>query len=308
MSPMRPHHWALFFLLGLVWGSGFLWNKLALREVGPLTLVTLRLLIGCGALAAFALLLRPRWPRQPRVWGVLLALGVTTFAMPHVLVAWGQQHVDAGMAAVLNATTPLITLVLAHFALADDRFSPGRGVGLLMGFAGVVVLLSHNIGTAEQRTLLGQLSQIGAATCIAGSAVAARRYLAGHSPVVQALVPMCAADLLLWGTTPWVEAPFTLPTQPLTWAAIAALGLFSSGLSYGLFYYLLHRIGPTRTHMVTYLFPLMAVLLGVLFLGEALHWRLVVGGLMILSGVALVNVQGRPLLRATKGAPAHRSP
>lgn len=288
---MKLKDWLAFLALGLAWGSSFLWIKIAVQEIGPFTLVALRLLFGVIGLLAVVAYNRPRWPAARRLWWVLIVLGLTNTAVPFVLISWGELFIDSAVAAVLNSTVPLFTMLIAHVFLSDDRITLPRIVGLLVGFGGVLVLLSRDLDFQSGLSggVLGQGAVLLAALFYAGSGVYARRNTQGLSPIVQALVPLVVADSAIWLAVPLTESPFTLPQIPLTWIAILWLGLIGSCLAYLLYYYLLHSVGPTRTTLVTYIFPLVGVALGVIFLNEVLDWHLFVGGTMVVGSIAVVN-------------------
>jgi drug/metabolite transporter (DMT)-like permease len=290
---MKLKDWLAFLALGLAWGSSFLWIKIAVQEIGPFTLVGLRLLFGIIGLIAVAAYNRPRWPGTRRLWWVLVVLGLTNTAVPFVLISWGELFIDSAVAAVLNSTVPLFTMLIAHVFLSDDRITLPRIVGLLVGFSGVIVLLSRDLDFQSGLSggVLGQGAVLLAALFYAGSGVFARRNTQGLSPVVQALVPLVVADSAIWLAVPLTENPLTLPQLPLTWIAILWLGLVGSCFAYLLYYYLLHSIGPTRTTLVTYVFPLVGVALGVIFLNELLDWHLFVGGSMVVGSIAVVNLR-----------------
>jgi len=286
---MKLKDWLAFILLGLAWGSSFLWIKIAVQEIGPFTLVALRLLFGILGLLAVVAFTRPQWPGSRRLWLVLVVLGLTNTAVPFVLISWGELYIDSAVAAILNSTVPLFTMVIAHLFLSDDRLTLPRLVGLLAGFAGVIVILSRDLDF--EGSVLGQVAVLIAALFYAGSGVYARRNTHGLSPIVQALVPLLVADSAIWLAVPLTESPFTLPQLSLTWLAVVWLGLVGSCFAYLLYYYLLHSIGPTRTTLVTYVFPLVGVALGVLFLNELLDWQLFVGGSMVVGSIAVVNLR-----------------
>lgn len=290
---MKMKDWLAFLALGLAWGSSFLWIKIAIQEIGPFTLVALRLLFGVVGLLAVVAYSRPRWPGARRLWWVLVVLGLTNTAVPFVLISWGELYIDSAVAAVLNSTVPLFTMLIAHVFLSDDRITLPRIVGLLVGFGGVVVLLSRDLDFQSGLSggVLGQGAVLLAALFYAGSGVFARRNTQGLSPIVQALVPLVVADSAIWLAVPLAEPPFTLPQLPLTWIAILWLGLVGSCFAYLLYYYLLHSVGPTRTTLVTYVFPLVGVALGVIFLNELLDWHLFVGGTMVVGSIAVVNLR-----------------
>jgi len=286
---MKAKHWFAFILLGAVWSASFLWIKIAIQEVGPFTLVGYR--VGFGALTVIlvSLLTRTTWPRDRSTWMTYGILGVTSVAIPFVLISWGEKTIDSAVAAILNASVPLFTILLAHFLLRDDRMTFQRMLGLLAGFAGVVVLLSRDLQPGAHNSLLGQAAVILASLFYSASAVFAR-LKTGHVPgLVRGGAPLLTASLVIWLIIPLVERPIHVPSLPITWVALLWLGVLGSGLALVLWYYLLHEIGPTRTALVSYIFPLGGVILGVIFLREELTWELFLGALLIVASVIVVN-------------------
>jgi len=286
---MTLKHWAIFIGLTIIWGASFLWIKIAVQETGPFTIVAIRLVLALVALAGFMIVQRPELPRG-RMWFYLAIQGVISTAIPWLAITWAEKHIDSALATVLNGTVPLFTIVMAHHFLTDDKMTRKRVLGLLLGFAGVLVLVFDDVRLLGEREdvkwqLLGQGAMLVGTTFYAASNVYARAKLRGVPPIVQAFYTMLAADIVMWMITPAIEAPFTLPRLGMTWLAIAWLGVLGAGISYLMFYHLLHAIGPTRSAMVTYTIPLVGVTLGVVFLGEALTWQLVAGTLLIVSGV-----------------------
>ncbi|HEX9795785.1 MAG TPA: DMT family transporter [Anaerolineales bacterium] len=290
---MTGFEWGLFLGLGLLWGSSFMWIKIAVAELGPFAVVGWRLLFGVAGMLLVILFRRPPWPRQLRDYRNLIFLGLINTALPFVLITWGEQTVDSAVASVLNSTVPLFTLVIAHFALADDRMTSQRVIGLSLGFIGVLVLMSRDLLSGQSGGLLGQLAVLVAALSYACAAVFARRTMRQVDSFIQSFVPMLAADALVWAIAFPREAGNLVPSLPITWLAIAWLGLLGSCLAYLLYFILLHRVGPTRTTMVTYMFPVVGVGLGVVFLSEQLDWRLAVGAVAVVLGMALVNRKPR---------------
>jgi drug/metabolite transporter (DMT)-like permease len=289
---VRVKTWGAFGLLGLVWGSSFLWIKLALREVSPFTLVGYRLLFGLVGMALVIAVARPRFPKNKRVWLILAVLGLTNTAIPFVLISWGEQSIDSAMASILNSTVPLFTLVIAHFALADERITWKRSLGLLIGLGGVRILVGGDLDLGNMGgRVSGQVAVLAAAVFYAGSAVLARRELKDVDSIMQATVPLISGDVAIWAAAAALETPIVLPQLPLTWAALIWLGLLGSCLAYLLYFYLLKTIGATRSTMVTYVFPVVGVVLGVMFLQEQLSWRLLAGGGLVLAGIVIVNRQ-----------------
>jgi len=294
---MKAKDWGAFALLGCIWGSSFLWIKIAVREVDPFTLVGWRLLFGLLGMIVVVGLRRPAFPRDRRTWIFMAILGITNTALPFVLISWGEKTIDSAVASILNSTVPLFTLVIAHLFLHDDRISLPKVVGLLTGFGGILVLLLRDLLPGGQGiTLLGQAAVVLGAIAYAGSSVFARRTMREVSPMVQAFVPMVAADASVWAVATQAGSPGRLPVIPLTWVALLWLGLLGSCTAYLLYYHLLHSVGATRTTMVTYVFPVVGVALGVLFLGEQADWHLLVGALLVVSGIGVVNWPTKPAL------------
>jgi drug/metabolite transporter (DMT)-like permease len=286
---MKPKDLLAFIGLSLAWGSSFYWIKIAVGEVGPFVLVAFRLLFGILGLAVVLFFNRPIAPLDRRTWQNLLILGITNTALPFVLISWAEQHIDSAVASILNSSVPLFTMVIAHFALNDDRMTPRRVVGLLVGFAGVIVLTVRDMGGDVRLNLLAQGAMILAVLFYAGSSVMARRNTKGLQPAVQALIPLLSAEAFITTGALLVESPIQFPTLPMTWIALIWLGLIGSCLAYLFYFYLLHSIGPTRATMVTYTFPVVGVALGVGFLGETLDIYLVTGAVLILGSLLIVN-------------------
>ena len=287
---MKNRDWAAFWTLGLIWGSSFLWIKIAVQDVGPFTLVGWRLLIGLLGLGVVLLVRRPTLPRDRRVLGMLALLGITNTALPFVLISWGEQSIDSAVASILNGTVPLFAMVIAHRSMAEERITASRLGGLLTGFLGVVILMAGEMGPAGVRQgVLGQAAVLTAAVLYAWSAVFARKNLHGQNPMVQAFLPLIVADLFIWTGAVALEAPALVPTSSLTWLALLWLGLLGSCVAYLLYFYLLHSIGPTRAAMVTYVFPVVGLVLGVVFLQETVDLSLLLGAALVVVGILIVN-------------------
>ncbi len=288
---MKGKDWLAFLGLGLIWGSSFLWIKIAVQEIGPFTLVAFRLLFGILGLLTVAVYTRARFPREMRVWLILTLIGFTNNALPYVMISWGELYIDSAVASILNSTTPLFAMVVAHFFLRDDRLTWSRLTGILTGFAGVVLLVSRDLTSGVRLNLFGQLAVLLASMLYAGTSVFARRTTRGIPQVPLALIPLIGADLALWAVAPIVEAPFRPPALAITWLAVIWLGLLGTCVAFLLYFYLLHSVGPTRTTLVTYVFPLVGVVLGVFFLHEALDWHLALGGALIVGSIVVVNTR-----------------
>lgn len=289
---MKAKHWFVFLLLGGIWSSSFLWIKIAVQEVGPITLVAFRVLFGLLFGIVVIFIQRPQLPRTFREWFPVLLLGISNVAIPFFLISWGEQAIDSAVAAILDATVPLFAIVIAHLALRDDKITFYKTLGLLVGFAGVVILMSKDLG-ASASPLLGQGAVVLASMFYAGSSVYARKTTENMPGIMRSVGPLMSSTAVMWLATFTVERPLHMPHLPITWIALLWLGILGSGFAFILNYYLIHEIGPTRTTMVTYLFPLGGVILGVTFLGEQLGWQVLVGGALIVASLAVANFQPR---------------
>ena len=298
---MKPKHWFVFILLGAIWSSSFLWIKIAVQEVGPITLVAFRVLFGLLFGIAVIVIQRAQMPRSFKDWFPLLLLGITNVAVPFFLISWGEQSIDSAVAAILDATVPLFTIVIAHLALHDDKMTLPKVMGLLLGFAGVIILLSKDIG-ASPSSMLGQAAVVVASMFYAGSSVYARKSTENVSSILRSAGPLISSTAVMWLATFFIEKPVKIPQLPITWIALLWLGILGSGLAFIMSYYLIHEIGPTRTTMVTYIFPLGGVILGVTFLNERPSWQLLAGAVLILLSLAVANMQ--PKQREMNSVPA----
>lgn len=292
---MSAKNWFKFILLGTLWGSSFLWIKIALQEVGPLTLVTFRTGFATLGLIGVALAVRPKF-RKEDGW-VLAFLGFFNVALPFVLISWSETHISSGMAAILNSTVPLFTILIAPFFLSEERMTRRRVLGLVIGFVGVVVLMSNQLHSADALSGVGIVTMLIAACSYAISGIFARKMQRGMQPVTQSLGQMGTAFLFVLPTALIGEAPFTFPHLPISYLALGWLGLLGSCLATLLWFSLLNSVGPTRTSMTTYIFPLVGVLLGMAFLQEQVDWRLIVGGLLIIVAVVIVNSKINPFVK-----------
>ena len=296
---MKRRDWTLFWALGLIWGSSFLWIKIAVQEVDPFTLVGWRLLFGTLGMVVVILLRRPAFPEAGKTWLFLAALGVLNTALPFVLISWGEKSIDSAVASVLNSTVPLFTLVIAHLFLHDEPITARKAVGLLIGFGGVLALMARDLEPGSLRVgILGQAAVLVAAVSYASASVFARRTMREISPLVQAFVPMAFADAIVWTAATQVGNPGRLPAIPITWVALLWLGLLGSCVAYLLFYNLLHAVGATRAVMVTYVFPVVGVALGVVFLGELADWHLLAGTALVVASIVVVNWRPRVVVAA----------
>lgn len=285
---MKTKHWIVFLTLGLIWSSSFMWVEIVIRELGAITLVAYRVSFGLLFGLAMIFIQKIKLPRTFKEWTPLFVLGLTNIAIPFFLISWGQFYIDSGVASILDATVPLFTILAAHFILHDDKITTPKVLGLLVGFIGVVILMIKDIH-AGTSTLLGQLAVILACVFYAASSIIARKTTEHIPPTLRSVGSLMSATVVMWLATLLFETPIKIPTLPITWLALAWLGILGSGLAFIMLYYLVHEIGPTRSTMVTYLFPLGGVTLGVLFLNEPLTWQIITGAVLIILSLIIAN-------------------
>lgn len=284
---MSLKSWLKFILLGIAWGSSFFWIKIGLQEVGPFTVVFFRIFFALIGLTVFFLLNR----RKPllKAWRLYLFLGVFYVALPFALVAWSEKYITSGLASILNSMQPLATSLIAAVFIQEERLNARRIAGLLLGFGGVLVLMSDKLSGEAINQIYGIIAMVAAVFCYGGSSVFARMHNQGVKPEDQAIGQFVFGILFIFPTMLAVESPFIMPVRPVSYLAFAWLGLIGSFFAAIAWYSLLDEIGPSRVSMTTYLFPLVGVLLGTILLHEAIDWRVIVGGLMILGGIVIVN-------------------
>ncbi|APX90875.1 EamA family transporter [Brevirhabdus pacifica] len=294
---MSGGDWAVLLFLSLIWGGSFFFVAVAVQELPTLTIVLFRVTVAALVLWTVVALRGAPLPRDPRVWLTFLLLGLVNNAIPFGLIVWGQQVLDSGLASILNATTPLFTVVIAGVFLADERLSLARVLGVLTGFAGVVLMIGFDSLAGLAGHAIAQVAILGAACAYAVSAVLARRFGSlGPDPVVTAAGQVTGAALFLAPAAAVIDRPWQLavPSAPV-WASLLALAVVSTALAYTLYFRLLRRAGATNLVLVTFLVPVTAILMGVLFLDERLAWVHGLGLALIAAG--LVAIDGRLLRR-----------
>jgi drug/metabolite transporter (DMT)-like permease len=285
--------WFWLVLLSILWGGSFFFAKVAVGELGPLSVVFARVALAAVtldlALAALGRsLFRPGTP-----WRAYFAMGLLNNVLPFGLIFWGQTQIPSGLASILNATTPLFTLVVAHYLTDDEAIDRAKVIALLAGLAGVAVLIGLDTLIARAGPW-GQVACLGAAVSYAFAGVYGRRFRAMWiAPLEAAAGQVTASTMLILPIMLIVEQPWTLPALPslTVVAALAGLALLSTALAYVLYFKILAAAGATNLLLVTFLIPLTAILLGSMVLGESLIWRQFAG--MALIGVGLALVDGR---------------
>jgi drug/metabolite transporter (DMT)-like permease len=286
----------LLGLLALMWGSSYLFIKIGVETLPPLSLVSLRLLVGLAILVVAVVVTRTPLPRDRRTLGHLAILGAVNIAIPFWLIGWAEQHISSGLAGILQSTAPFFTLVLAASFVHDEHITRGRVAGMAVGFLGILVLSARNladVGTAAgAQRLLGELAVVLASLAYAAGNTYARRALRDARPLVLATGQVGWALAMVVALAFLVDGGITLPTVPEAAFAVGWLGAVGTGFAYVVFFRLLTGWGPTRASLVAYLLPVVAVVLGVAVLGETVDATFLAGAVLIVGGIWVLNRRG----------------
>ena len=290
---MGSREWVMLIALSILWGGSFFFVELVVRELPLLTIVSLR--VGLAALAlwifVFATGLRP--PRSVRPWLAFFAMGMLNNVIPFTLIVWGQTHIASGLAAILNATTPLFTVIVAGLFLADERPTAIKFVGVAIGFFGVILMIGPKALGGLGADVLAQLAVLGAAISYAFAGVFGRRFKTmGIDPVVTAAGQVTMSSVLLIPVALTFDDPMNIVALgPKSWAAVISLAVLSTAVAYILYFRILASSGATNLLLVTFLIPVSAILLGSFVLGESLDTVHFLG--MGLIGLGLAAIDGR---------------
>ncbi|MEO1034175.1 MAG: DMT family transporter [Pseudomonadota bacterium] len=285
--------WLLLATLSVLWGGSFFFVELLLETLPPLTIVTLRVAIAAMVLWPVVITRGLPLPNNAAAWGALAIMALLNNVLPFSLIVWGQTGISGGLASILNATTPVFTVVVAAVFLADERITVGKALGVLLGVVGVIVMIGFDALLEMRSSVLSQLAVLAASLSYAFAATYGRLYLGNGMPaLVIAAGQVSMSALLLAPAALIIESPLSLPAPSAnTWAVLLALAVLSTAAAYQLYFWLLARAGATNTSLVTVLVPVSAVVLGWLFLDETLTAKHIVG--MSIIGAGLVALDGR---------------
>lgn len=288
---MGAAEWALFLALTLLWGSSFFFIKIVITAIPPFTVVLAR--VAVAALILHLILWIQRRPMGLSLpWRSFFVMGLLNSALPFSLIVWGETRISSGVASILNATTPVFTMIFAHFLARTESINIRRGLGIILGIGGVAVLMGPKVVTSiGSGDLYGEISCLLAAASYGFSGVYGRRFK-GVPPMKVATGQMSAAALIMLPIAAVTEHFWTLPVPPLhVWGALGGLSLLCTVLAYSLFFQILARAGATNTALITLLLPVVALLLGYFILGETFRLTSLIG--MVLIGFSLVVIDGR---------------
>ena len=288
---MDAREWAMLIALSLLWGGSFFFIGVAVKELPPVTIVTLRVSLAAMALLVVCRIMGLRLPREWAVWRAFFGMGLLNNIIPFCLIVWGQTHIASGLASILNATTPLFTVIVAHFLTADEKMTGNKLAGVLIGFAGVATMIGPAAFGGAISGLWGQIAILGAAISYSFAGIFGRRFKAmGVPPLMTATGQISSSTLMLIPAALLIDKPWTLAMPSLgTWGALIGIALLSTALAYLIFFRILATAGATNLALVTFLIPVSAILLGSLILGEQLEIKHFAGMAMIAAGLAAID-------------------
>jgi drug/metabolite transporter (DMT)-like permease len=283
--------WTAFILLSLFWGTSFLFIKIGLRTIDPFMLVTIRLIIGWLGLMTILKWRGMSLPRGWSNWRHIIFMGTFNTAIPFTLITWaesGNSGIDSTVAAVLNSTVPLFSFIIAGIIVQSERITLNKVTGLMVGFSGIIIMMSQGFSW-EAVSLLPPFAVVAASLCYAVSSVYGKQNVSHLDPVTISAGQLLTAALIMVGATLFIVDFSSQAFNNATVGSLLWLGLLGTCAAYILYFYILRNWGATRTTLVTYLLPVVGLSAGVLLLNESLEWQLVIGGLLIISGIVIVN-------------------
>jgi drug/metabolite transporter (DMT)-like permease len=279
----------VWLLLCCIWGSTWLFIKLGLEDLPPLTFAGIRFLIASAILFAIVAVRRVPIPRRRSDWLLLAITGVLAFTLNYGLLFWGEQYISSGLAALLQATIPAFGLVIAHFYLPGERMTPAKVFGVIMGVAGVGVIFSNQLSASGSGALAGSAALVLSSVCAAYSNVLVKARGQHLDPAILAAGQMLCGFLPLFLVgLPREGNPFNFRWTPMALVSLLYLAIVGSVAAFLLYYWLVRNMDVTKTMLIALVTPVVAVTLGMLVLSEKLDWRTVAGGAMIMSGIGLI--------------------
>jgi drug/metabolite transporter (DMT)-like permease len=298
---MNTKNWGLLFLLSLLWGSSFFFYKILVATLPPVTVVLGRVGIAAVALNLWLLAAGERLPAARATWGRFFISGLLNNVLPFILIAWGETRISSGMASILNATTPIFMVIVAHVLTSDDRMTPGKIMAVIVGFIGVGVLVGPD-ALAGNSQALGELAVALASCMYAFGAVYTRRFK-GLAPLVAATGQLTGATAILLPLSLVIDRPWTFAMPGwAVWASFAVIALANTAFAYFIYYKLLARAGVTFISLCTFIIPPLALVLGALALQEAIALNALIGMGIIALGLAVND--GRLIARLRRGPAA----
>lgn len=290
---MSLSEWLMLIILSILWGGSFFFVGVVVDALPPLTIVSLRVAMASLVLLGVVYCIGLRLPMKREIWFAFVGMSLLNNVIPFSLIVWGQTHIASGLASILNATTPLFTVIAAHIWTRDEKMNLLKMIGVAVGFSGVVIMVGGDAFTGVGQTIYGQLAILGAAVSYSFAAIYGRRFQnLGIKPIVTATGQVTASSFLLIPVALLVERPFMLPAPGMdVWLSVTGLAVLSTVLAYILYFRILATAGATNVLLVTLLVPVSAILLGTVFLGEQLELKQMAG--MGLISMGLLSIDGR---------------
>ena len=288
---MNSQEWGFLLALSVLWGGSFFFAGVAVKELPPFTIVSLRVAIAAIVLNIILRIQNLHLPRSKTAWRAFFGMGILNNVIPFSLIVWGQSHLASGLAAILNATTPLFTVAVAHFLTQDEKMTGSRLIGVIIGFIGVAVMIGGKSSFMLGNEIVAQLACLSGALSYAFAGIYGRRFKKmGIPPMVTATGQVTASSVILLPIMLIIDQPWTL-VLPSTGAiaALFGLALLSTALAYIIYFRILSTAGATNLLLVTFLIPVTAIFLGISILGERLELRHLVGTILIGAGLAAID-------------------
>ncbi|MBN1574433.1 MAG: DMT family transporter [Deltaproteobacteria bacterium] len=285
---MGIKEWGLILILSVIWGGSFFFIGVSVREITPLTVVMFRVTIAAAVLLIVVRVKKERMPTSPGILGGFFIMGALFNVIPFSLIVWGQTHIESGFASILNATTPIFSVILAHFLTREERLTANRVTGVLIGWLGVTILIGIESLKGFGIEVIGQIAVLGASLSYAFGAIYGVRFKNMSTSVVAAGM-VCSSSFMITPLALFIEKPWHLSPGVLTILALFGLAVICTSLAYLIYFRILAVSGPTNSLLVTFLVPINAILLGYLFLGERLGWNAFAGMGTIFLGLAAID-------------------
>ena len=278
----------LFSLLALIWSSSFLFIKIAVADIPPMSITAIRLLIAAVLLYAWLRHQNLRLSVDKADWAKFVFIGAVGNALPFFLISFGEVSVDSGMAAILMGIMPIATVLLAHLVIPEEPFTRLKSLGVAIGFAGVITLVGWDALGGLAETTFAQLAILGAALCYAINAVFIRR-MTTLTGTVMATGSIICGCLIILPFALWLEQPWHIQASTASIVSVVILGVFPTAIATLILFRLIANLGASTLSQVNYVIPILGAIWGIIFLGEALHTSAIIALMMVLVGLAIVN-------------------
>jgi drug/metabolite transporter (DMT)-like permease len=297
---MKPNEWWLLIILSVFWGGSFFFVEVALRDFEPFTLVFLRIVIAALILVGVVYLTAKRMPASLKTWGGYVVMGMLNNAIPFSLIVWGQTRIESGGASILNATTPIFTVILAHFLTSDERLTTQKIVGVLIGFSGVYLMMKPELTDGFSWRGLGQTAILGAAISYSFAGIFGKRFK-NIPPVVNSAGMLICSSIIMLPLVIVIDSPWSVRPSLEALSAVLGIAVISTAIAYLIYFHLLATAGATNVLLATFLIPISALLLGVGVLGEVIKVLEYAGMGCIFLGLIIIDGRALRLVKRLNG-------